>query len=337
MMKVKKEARAAAVVVTALFGLLLALPQQQAAVDGFVAPPDAAGRERLLSRSRSLLGRKHVTSQREDCKKQDDGDADDVSPSADYLHDGRADVVVVFQKWKNELDDFLHKVSRPKRLTVSTHSAFSTIVTGFFFGAVVPCMSPGYHDNGLPRLYDFITFDNAFLAKTTGLMFALSAVTGVLRLPPNSTRLRRLMFESCAWATVLMYTLQDSNIFMLDGGYSLDVFDGPGWFVTFTVFVGTVISTLEYLVEGIAGSDEGREYLPFEGHRFGMGVVGTLAYLGISPLSLTIPPWFFDRSKDAFESIVVPGLHMVNGWNLSVNFIVEAYMGFGECGQGGNV
>ena len=138
------------------------------------------------------------------------------------------------------------------------------------------------------------------------------------------------MFESCAWATVLMYTLQDSNIFLVDGGYDLDLFHGPGWFITFGVFVGTVISTLEYLVEGIAGPDTGRESLPFGGNRLGMAFVSTFAYLGISPISLTIPPWFFDRDPSAFADIVVPGISLVNGWNLSVNFIIEAYMGFGS-------
>ena len=231
-----------------------------------------------------------------------------------------------------EMKAQLAKSSRPKKYTISTHSAFSTIVTAIFFAAVLPHLSPGTHGNGLPRLYDMADFDNAFLAKTTGLMFAISAVTGVLRLPPRSTKLRRLMFESCAWSTVLMFTLQDSNIFLIDGGYDLDLFQGPGWFVAFVVFVGTVISTLEYLVEGIAGPEDGRirDGLPFAGNRLGMAFVSTFAYFGISPMSLTIPPWFFDRDPSAFAEIVVPGLHMVSGWNLSVNFIVEAYMGFGS-------
>ena len=231
-----------------------------------------------------------------------------------------------------EIKTQLAKSSRPKKYAISTHSAFSTIVTAIFFAAVLPHLSPGTHGNGLPRLYDMADFDNAFLAKMTGLMFAISAVTGVLRLPPRSTKLRRLMFESCAWSTVLMYTLQDSNLFLIDGGYDLDLFQGPGWFVAFVVFVGTVISTLEYLVEGIAGPEDGRvrDGLPFGGNRLGMAFVSTFAYFGISPMSLTIPPWFFDRDPSAFAEIVVPGLHMVNGWNLSVNFIVEAYMGFGS-------
>ena len=231
-----------------------------------------------------------------------------------------------------EIKARLAKRSRPKKYAISTHSAFSTIVTAVFFAAVLPHLSPGTHGNGLPRLYDMADFDNAFLAKTTGLMFAISAITGVLRLPPRSTKLRRLMFESCAWSTVLMFTLQDSNLFLIDGGYDLDLFQGPGWFVAFVVFVGTVISTLEYLVEGIAGPEDGRirDGLPFAGNRLGMALVSTFAYFGISPMSLTIPPWFFDRDPSAFAEIVVPGLHMVSGWNLSVNFIVEAYMGFGS-------
>ena len=98
-----------------------------------------------------------------------------------------------FEKLKTALE----KKSRPKRYTISTHSALSTIVTAFFFAAVLPHISPGVHENGLPRIFDMAGFDNSFLAKTTAFMFALSAITGVLRLPPRTTKLRRLMFESC--------------------------------------------------------------------------------------------------------------------------------------------
>ena len=79
-----------------------------------------------------------------------------------------------------EIKARLAKRSRPKKYAISTHSAFSTIVTAVFFAAVLPHLSPGTHGNGLPRLYDMADFDNAFLAKTTGLMFAISAITGVL-------------------------------------------------------------------------------------------------------------------------------------------------------------
>lgn len=96
-----------------------------------------------------------------------------------------------------QLKTALEKKSRPKRYTISTHSALSTIVTAFFFAAVLPHISPGVHENGLPRIFDMAGFDNSFLAKTTAFMFALSAITGVLRLPPRTTKLRRLMFESC--------------------------------------------------------------------------------------------------------------------------------------------
>ena len=75
------------------------------------------------------------------------------------------------------------KANRPKKVKISTHSAFSTIVTGFFFGAVMPLLSPGFYENGWPRVYDLNSFDNPILAKAIGLMFAISAVTGILRLP----------------------------------------------------------------------------------------------------------------------------------------------------------
>ena len=134
------------------------------------------------------------------------------------------------------------------------------------------------------------------------------------------------MFETSAWATVLMYTLQDSNLAMHTGGWSFDLL-GPSWWLTWTLLAGTLISNLMYMEEGIAGSNENREFLPFHGNRVGIAMAASFAYFAMGPL-VTVPPIFLSHDRVAFETIFLPGIESIRGISLSTNFILEAWFGF---------
>jgi len=235
----------------------------------------------------------------------------------------RLDVLQEISKW-------VTAVNRPKKLRVSGHSALGSIATLSFFVAVMPHLSLGYHANGIPQVYDMSSFDDPVLAKSVGFMFALTAMAGLTRIPRSSSKLRRIMFETSACMTLLLYSFQDSNLGMVHGGWSLDLLmDGPGWIFTWVVYACTILKSLQFLEESIAGPEKGRDTLPFSGSRIGMATIASSMILLLFLNGPIVPACFFDHNREAFEAFCLPGLNYFGGWHTSGYFVVEAYIGFG--------
>jgi CRP-like cAMP-binding protein len=94
-----------------------------------------------------------------------------------------------------ELKELAVTGSRPKKASVSRHSTLSTVAAGFLFASLLPMFSPGFYSNGFPRIYDQMLFDNVSLTRITTFLFAVVGATGTFRLPPQTPKLRRLLFE----------------------------------------------------------------------------------------------------------------------------------------------
>jgi hypothetical protein len=221
-------------------------------------------------------------------------------------------------------------INRPKMIRMSGHSALGSIATLSFFVAVMPHLSLGYHTSGFPQVFDMSSFDDPVLAKSVGFMFALTSMAGLTRIPKNSSKLRRVMFETSACMSLLLYTIQDSNLGMLNGGWSLDLLlDGPAWLFTWLIYGCTVFKSLQFLEESIAAPNKGRDTLPFNGSRIGMATIASSMVALLFLNGPIIPACFFDHNREAFEALCLPGLSYFGGWHTSGYFVVEAYIGFG--------
>lgn len=125
---------------------------------------------------------------------------------------------------------------------------------------------------------------------------------------------------------MLGYLIQDSQLSLVKGGWTFDVFSGPETLLLVGVLIMAMVSVLQYLEEGIGGPLKGRESIPLGNTRFGGSLLATFAYIGLIPV---IPAVFYDHNVDAFNEVVAPGLLTFNGLNQAMSFITEAFNGFG--------
>ena len=240
--------------------------------------------------------------------------------------------MVTIDSITTEVSNWITIVNRPKKFRISGHSALGTIATITFCIAIVPHLSIGINSiSGLPQIYDMSNFHDSVLAKSVGFMFAITALAGLTRIPKSSSNLRRIMFETSACMTTLLYLIQDSNLGILsEHGWSLNLLDdGPAYCLTWFVYGYTVFKTLQFLEESIAAPDKGRETLPFNGSRIGMATIASSMVLLLFLNGPIIPACFFDHNREAFEAFCLPGLTYFGGWHTSGYFVVEAYIGFG--------
>lgn len=219
--------------------------------------------------------------------------------------------------------------SRPKKETVSYHSVLSTITVGFTAIALLQTFAPGMRETlGFPRIFNTELYHaGSWHAKATGLLWALVAITGVFRIPPNSPRIRSLLFQQCTAQTIAIYMLQDSNLFLLDPIWSFDLMSwNPGSVFFWGLMVVSLWLAGELLSETIGGPERGRETLPAKGDRFGFSFLPIFSYIG---LLQQVPLILLTQNQEAFQNLFLPYAHRLEGSFNSINFLTEAMNGMG--------
>ena len=212
---------------------------------------------------------------------------------------------------------------------MSYHSVLSTLTVGITAVALIQAFDPGMRETlGIPRLYNTELYTaGSWHAKITGFLWALVAVTGVLRLPPNSPRIRSLLFQQSAIQTVPIYMMQDSPVSLVDHIWAFDLLHWNASTVIFWIlYLGSFWATGEFVSESIGGPDRGRETLPFNGHRFWFTLLAVFSYVGL----VTLPPLILlNHDQEAFTSTYLPYLHRLEGTLNCFMFLSEAMVGMG--------
>jgi hypothetical protein len=167
-----------------------------------------------------------------------------------------------------------------------------TVQSGLVFFLFLQCFHPGFHDYNLaPRLYDFDQYElGSLYTKVLMTLIAISSVAGVLRLPKNSIRLRKLYFTQSGLYNLLLFVIGDSNIGLLDSNIAtFDLFTLPGQIVFFVVVFAYIAVNGELVAEAIGGPSRGRNKVPLAENRVAYGLATAF---GFFPFYLTLKLFF---------------------------------------------
>jgi len=218
---------------------------------------------------------------------------------------------------------------RPKKAPVSVHATLATVATGMLLIGLLPCFSPGFGENGMFHLFEFQRFSLSVPAtQLQTLAFAIVAVLGSFRLPPNSPTLRRLFFNFTTLQCVLNYTLQDSNIVAIDGSrYTFDLLTvNPGSIFCWFIFALSSLWGLRLASEAISAPEKARSSIPLNGDAMAVSFGAVLmVWLQIS----AYPGCLLIMDAQAYNDIYLPFAHMFFESFVLIQFLViQAGMSF---------
>ena len=75
-----------------------------------------------------------------------------------------------------EIIDFIIIKNRPNKKLVSSDSITATVASGMFIVGIVPCISPGFDENGAPHIFNLNNFGLG--VPETQFMMLLFAIIG---------------------------------------------------------------------------------------------------------------------------------------------------------------
>jgi len=199
---------------------------------------------------------------------------------------------------------------RPHKEPVSLHATLATIASGMLLLGLVPCLSPGFGENGAFHLYDLRHFSLSVPAtQFQTLAFAIVAFSGSLRLPPSSRRplrLRRHFFNFAALQCIVNYMMQDSNIVAaVDGSrYTFDLLSVNAGSISFwVVFALSNVWATKLISEAICAPRNARSIVPFNGEA---AIIASITALMGWLQVIKIPACIYTLDERAFADLYLP-------------------------------
>jgi len=219
-----------------------------------------------------------------------------------------------------EVVDFARFINRPKKTTISFHSAVGTVLFGVALLFLADHWEPQMNAYvwGGPALFNNFTLSSRTTQNALSVLLIITGVTGMLRLPKKVPDIRARSFAICSWCAVLGPALANSSMGVASN-YWFDAFDWPGRLLLTSLILGTAASNYLFLYESCGVSQKGRDTVPLMDPPFvavGLGIIVTFPLLNAFVQLPLLTLWFADPT--AFIEILANSkdlsAFLVSGW-----------------------
>lgn len=205
------------------------------------------------------------------------------------------------------------------------------MAAGMYLMAIASTISLGIDTiSGTYHVFDFDAFNlKAPETQLVAFLFAYVGVSGMFRLHPKTSKLRKYYFEFTGLQTLFCYFLQDSNIVATTDStrYTFDLLSiNPGSIAASAVFILANIWTCKLISEAISAPPKDRRMVPWNANP--LIIASTTVFFGLL-LSQMVPGCMYTLDTNAYQDIYVPFANQApDSWVLSSFLLVQGSMSF---------